>query len=86
MERKQVMKDLKIKISEILKMFEIIYSKRNDLNVSLIRLWSLKKMKDRIKGYLPLFDLPNSEKYVTKAIIRDVDYVYDVYTTILNQK
>lgn len=80
------MDKLKTKISEILKMFEIIYSHRDELGVGLIRLWSLKKMKDRAKGYLALFDLPNSEKYVTKVVIRDVNYIYDVYTTILEQR
>jgi hypothetical protein len=73
------------KISKILKMFEIIYSNRKQLNISLVRLWSLKKMKDRAKKYRALLDLPNYEKYVTKTVIRDIDYIYDVFETILSQ-
>ena len=79
------MKNFKAKIQSTLQMFEVIYTHKNELNIGVIRLWSLKKMKDRVLGYLPLADLPNPEKYVTKKIIRDVDYVYDTYSAILSQ-
>jgi len=74
---------LKEKIMECLKMFEIIYSNRKELGVGLIRLWSLKKMKDRLREYLPLVDI-NDDKFITKGMIRDVEYIYNVYSTIIN--
>lgn len=75
--------EIKVKLQQALQMFEEIYSKRKELGVGLVRLWSLKKMKDRLLKYMPLLDLPKNESYVTKAVLRDIDYIHSVYSAIL---
>ena len=78
------MKDLKNKVLKSIEMFEIIYSNRDDLNVGIVRLWRLKKLRDKVRSYLPILDA-NNPKYITKEIVRNIDYVYIVFKTILEK-
>lgn len=79
------MKDLKKKIFDCIKMFEVIYSNQKEFNVGTIRLWRLKRLRDKVKDYLPIVDM-NDAKYITKKIARDIDYVYIVFKTIVEEK
>lgn len=79
------MKDLKQKILKSIEMFEIIYSNKDKLNVGIVRLWRLKKLRDKVRNYLPILDMKDP-KYVTKEILRNIDYVYLVFKTILEKK
>ena len=79
------MKDLKQKILKSIEMFEIIYSNKDKLNVGIVRLWRLKKLRDKVRNYLPILDMKDP-KYVTKEMLRNIDYVYLVFKTILEEK
>ena len=77
-------KELKQKIVEIFNMWEVIYSKRKQLDVGVIRLWRLRKMKEECRQYLSILDLPDSRSYTTKKMIRDILMTHSAFESILS--